>query len=88
MNEASLPFPAASIKKVFFLPFLSLDVFFRPGSVIAEFQLTFKTKVTGEEALAPLKRETAGGKLGSLEVDPNSLKPKSAKQGVLYEISQ
>jgi len=53
----------------------------RPGSIIAEFQLTFKTKVTGEEALAPLKRETAGGKLGSLEVDPNSLKPKSTKQG-------
>ena len=58
-------------------------MFFRPGSVIAEFQLTFKTKVTGEEALAPLKRETAGGKLGRLEVDPNSLKPKSAKQGVV-----
>ena len=59
-------------------------MFFRPGSVIAEFQLTFKTKVTGEEALAPLKRETAGGKLGSLEVAPTSLtKPKSPKQGVV-----
>jgi len=52
----------------------------RPGSIVADFQLTFETKVTLEEALAPLKKETANGKLGSLEVDPNSLKPKITKQ--------
>jgi len=48
---------------------------------VADFQLTFETKVTLEEALAPLKKETANGKLGSLEVDPNSLKSKITKQG-------
>ena len=42
-----------------------------------DFQLIFKTKVTSEEALAPLKKATADGKLGSLEVDPSSLKPKT-----------
>ena len=48
---------------------------------MADFQLTFETKVTLEEALAPLKKETADGRLGSIAVDPNSLKPKITKQG-------
>ena len=56
-------------------------MFFRRGSIVAEFQLIFKTKVTEEEALVELKRETANGKLGSLAVDPSSLKPTPAKQG-------
>ena len=47
---------------------------FRPGSVVVEFQLIFKSEVTEELALAELKRETANGKLGSLGVDPISLK--------------
>ncbi|CAH3189886.1 unnamed protein product, partial [Porites lobata] len=37
---------------------------FRKGSVIAEFKLTFKTSLTTKEAMAPLKQETADGKLG------------------------
>lgn len=36
--------------------------------------MIFKNKVTEEVALAELKRETANGKLGSLGVDPTSLK--------------
>ena len=41
---------------------------------MVDFQLLFKTKVTSKEALAPLKKVTANGKLGSLKVDPSSLK--------------
>ena len=48
---------------------------------MVDFLLIFETKITPEEALAPLKKVTADGKLGSLEVDPRSLKPKIAKQG-------
>lgn len=41
---------------------------------MVDFQLIFETKVTSKEALAPLKKVTADGKLGSLRVDPSSLK--------------
>lgn len=41
---------------------------------MVDFQLIFETKVTSKEALAPLKKETADGRLGSLKVDPISLK--------------
>ena len=44
---------------------------------MVDFQLIFETKVTSKEALAPLKKMTADGKLGTLKVDPNSLKPKT-----------
>ena len=46
----------------------------RKGSIIAEFQLTFRTKVTAKEAMVPLRREIADGKMGSLDVDPSYLK--------------
>ena len=49
----------------------------RKGSIIAEFKLAFKTSLTAKEAMAPLKQETADGKLGSLEVDSNSLNLKT-----------
>ena len=55
----------------------------RKGSIVAEFKLTFKTSLTAKEAMAPLKQETADGKLGSLEVDSNSLKLKDNNQGKL-----
>ncbi|XP_067040326.1 neurogenic locus notch homolog protein 1-like [Acropora muricata] len=45
----------------------------RPGSIITEFKLTFKTQVTTGDALAPLRRVMATGNLGSLHVDRNSL---------------
>ena len=63
----------------------SFCVFFliRKGSIVAEFKLTFKTSLTAKEAMAPLKQETADGKLGSLEVDSNSLKLKDNNQGKL-----
>ena len=41
---------------------------------MVDFQLIFETKVTSTEALAPLKKVTADGKLGSLKVDSSSLK--------------
>ena len=41
---------------------------------MVDFQLIFETKVTSKEALAPLKKVTADGKLGSLRVDPRYLK--------------
>jgi len=43
---------------------------------VVDFQLIFETKVTSKEALAPLKKMVADGKLGSLKVDSNSLKSK------------
>ena len=58
---------------------------YRKGSIIAEFKLTFKTSLTAKEAMAPLKQEIADGKLGSLEVDPNSLTLKDNNQGKWVE---
>ena len=58
---------------------------YRKGSIITEFKLTFKTSLTAKEAMAPLKQETADGKLGSLEVDSNSLKLKDNNQGKWVE---
>ena len=58
---------------------------YRKGSIIAEFKLTFKTSLTAKEAMAPLKQEIADGKLGSLEVDPNSLRLKDNNQGKWVE---
>lgn len=54
---------------------------FRKGSVVAEFKLTFKTKLKNEEALAPLKEGIKDGKLGSLSVDPKSLEIKNGTEG-------
>lgn len=58
-----------------------MGVFCRPGSIIADFQLTFDTIVSADEALAPLKKETAKGKIGILEVEPNSLKLRNTEKG-------
>ncbi|PFX24473.1 hypothetical protein AWC38_SpisGene10897 [Stylophora pistillata] len=58
----------------------------RKGSIIAEFQLKFDKEVTAEEVLAPLKKETADGKLGSLKVDPASLKETDRKKDFTIEI--
>ena len=66
------------------LIFLNSNLY-RKGSIIAEFKLTFKTSLTAKEAMAPLKQETADGKLGSLEVDSNSLKLKDNNQGKWVE---
>lgn len=51
----------------------------RRGSIMVEFQLMFRSSITSEEALAPLKKVTADGKLGSLKVDPSSLKQKTPR---------
>lgn len=51
----------------------------RRGSIMVEFQLVFRSSITSEEALAPLKKVTADGKLGSLKVDPSSLKQKTPR---------
>lgn len=48
---------------------------------MAEFQLTFKRKLKDEEALAPLKEGIKDGRMGSLSVDPESLKVKKDKEG-------
>lgn len=49
-------------------------LFGRPGSITVEFKLTFKTEVITRDALAPLRRVITTGNLGSLHVDPTSLK--------------
>ncbi|XP_044176217.1 von Willebrand factor D and EGF domain-containing protein-like isoform X2 [Acropora millepora] len=54
----------------------------RPGSIIVTFKLTFKTEVITRDALAPLRRVTVTGKLGSLHVDPTSLKLVKADEPV------
>lgn len=61
------------------------SILYRKGSIIAEFKLTFKKRLTAKEAILPLKQETADGKLGTLEVDSNSLKLKDNNQGKWVE---
>ena len=39
-----------------------------------KFKLVFKAAVSNTEASAPLKKEIEDGELGSLKVDPDSLK--------------
>lgn len=48
---------------------------------MAEFKLTFKRKLGNEEAVAPLKKGIKDGKMGSLSVDPESLKIKEETEG-------
>lgn len=48
---------------------------------MAEFKLTFKTKLKDEEALAPLKEGIQDGRMGSLTVDPESLEVKKEEKG-------
>lgn len=43
------------------------------GSVVAEFQLMFRSKVSSDEAFADLKNQIKDGNLGNLQVDPASL---------------
>ena len=40
---------------------------------MAEFQLTFSSKVSSDEALADLKNQINDGNLGNIQVDPASL---------------
>ena len=54
------------------LIFWSLNVFSK-GSVVAEFQLMFRSKVSSDEAFADLKNQISDGNLGNLQVDPASL---------------
>lgn len=55
--------------------FLSILFFLvRPGSIVVEFKLLFKRKVSEEKAVAPLKKAVEDGNLGPLTVDPDSLK--------------
>ena len=62
--------------------FVCLFAFFlRPGSVVAEFKLTFKRELKDEQALAPLKEGIQDGKMGSLTVDPESLVVRKEKKG-------
>ena len=46
----------------------------RPGSVVAEFELLFRKRLEDEQALAPLKNGIEDGKMGYLDVYPDSLK--------------
>ena len=43
------------------------------GSVMAEFQLMFRSDVSSDEAFADLKNKINDGNLGNLQVDPASL---------------
>ena len=64
--------------------YLSVSTYFfilRPGSVLAEFKLTFKRKLHDDEALAPLKEGIQDGKMGPLTFDPESLEVKKDKKG-------
>lgn len=53
----------------------------RKGSVVVEFKLEFKEKLKEEEALAPLNEGLKDGRMGSLRVDPESLKVKNDREG-------
>lgn len=60
-----------------------VSLLFRPGSVMVEFKVVFKTKVEDEDALAPLKKGVKDGKLGSLNVYPESLKIVKVVEGMV-----
>lgn len=47
---------------------------FRKGSIVAEFKLIFHVNVEPKDAYGMLKREINDGNLGTLRVDPSSLK--------------
>lgn len=49
---------------------------------MAELKLMFKSKLKNEEALAPLKRGIQDGKMGPLNVDPESLEIKEEIEGI------
>ena len=50
---------------------------------MVEFKVVFKTKVEDEDALAPLKKGVKDGKLGSLNVYPESLKIVKEVEGMV-----
>lgn len=56
---------------------------FRPGSVLVKFKLFFKTNVEEKVALAPLKKGVEDGKMGSLNVYPESLKIEQDVEGMV-----
>ena len=60
----------------------------RPGSVVVEFQLSFKNKLEDDSALTPLKKAIQDGKLGPLAVDPESLEIKKDAEGNCKRISE
>ena len=49
---------------------------------MAEFDLLFKKRLDDEQALAPLKNGIEGGKMGSLDVYPDSLKIIEEAEGI------
>ena len=58
-----------------FIARLTLMLFYRPGSVLAEFTLIFATALyTKDHVITQLQGTLRDGKLGNLTVDPNSLK--------------
>ncbi|XP_048590075.1 uncharacterized protein LOC5511785 isoform X1 [Nematostella vectensis] len=52
---------------------------FRKGSIVARFSLLFSKN--DKQPLDDLKKKIKGGKLGSIDVDPESLKRLDVKQG-------
>ena len=52
---------------------------------MAEFKLIFNTELGDEDALAPLKKGLEDGKIGSLSVDPHSLKVMNEVEGRLVQ---
>ena len=54
---------------------------------MAEFKLTFKKKLKDKEALAPLKEGIKDGRMGSLSVDPESLKVKEGTCNFTYRLN-
>ena len=58
------------------------------GSVVAEFQLMFGSKVSSDEAFADLKNQIKDGNLGNLKVDPEYLEQIfPATQGIFLFLS-
>lgn len=53
----------------------------RKGSIVAKFKLIFEADVNEQEAKAPLQRAIEDGELGSLKVDPASLKATDNEPG-------
>ena len=54
------------------------------GSIVVEFKLIFKTAVDEQKALESLRQEIADGRLGSLDVKPDSLILKRKSKGNMF----
>ena len=60
-------------------------IWYRPGSVVVEFRLLFKQKVSDDTAMAPLKKAVENGNPYPMTVNPASVSDPSPQK---YELKE